>query len=544
MDPSLFVNREEAEAFTCQICHLIAKDPILEHDCSKKFCRSCYDSPAGKALTDCTHCQIPLRGKMKVLSPLIRDRILLKLSMQCPLEDCREIYQLSQHTTHLATCGALPVQCSYCDARMPSKSLSVHQQTTCPLYPISCPVPGCPCTEIPRCQMEDHENDNLREHNALLMTNLKANEANKADVTLLRGEQLLQLLLQLGTGNQSWPYFYNRRCVRDKINQLDEFGPKDEEGCISSIVQKMSDDILAVLIRKESIDSSDRASKRARHQTDYDDEYKSVYVFKPNNQTLRVAVRMWCSPTTRSTALAVYGHISTWDTSCVTNMSTLFQQYKNFNDDINAWDVSNVEDMSWMFHEASAFNQPLNSWQTGNVTTMFNMFYCASSFNQPIGNWDIGKVTDVNAMFHSASSFNQPLNSWDMRNVEYMNHIFFKCIEFNQPLDSWKFGKVTSLDAIFCGACKFNQPLNTWNISHITSLSATFSSASSFNQPLDKWDVSNVREMGSMYNGASSFDQPLDSWDLRNVQSTMWMFEGATSFSHMFAMKAKWPQLF
>ena len=67
----------------------------------------------------------------------------------------------------------------------------------------------------------------------------------------------------------------------------------------------------------------------------------------------------------RSSAESEYGHISTWDTSQVTDMSYLFcgrssyycgsksyytSSARYFNDDISAWDVSRVTKMTQMFY--------------------------------------------------------------------------------------------------------------------------------------------------------------------------------------------------
>lgn len=59
------------------------------------------------------------------------------------------------------------------------------------------------------------------------------------------------------------------------------------------------------------------------------------------NAGLRVAVKKWCSDPTA--AEEEYGHISTWDTTSVTDMSHLFgstghcASYASFNEDLSAW---------------------------------------------------------------------------------------------------------------------------------------------------------------------------------------------------------------
>ncbi|MBW7889008.1 MAG: DUF285 domain-containing protein, partial [Bacteroidetes bacterium] len=99
-------------------------------------------------------------------------------------------------------------------------------------------------------------------------------------------------------------------------------------------------------------------------------------------------------------------------TSLVTNMSELFSNKTNFNQDISSWDVSNVTNMSWMFYFATAFNKNIGKWNVANVTDMKGMFRGATAFNQDIGKWNVANVTDMNGMFYNATVFNQDLTQW------------------------------------------------------------------------------------------------------------------------------------
>ena len=78
-----------------------------------------------------------------------------------------------------------------------------------------------------------------------------------------------------------------------------------------------------------------------------------------------------------------HGPMEYWDTSKVTNMSSVFSSsehtyYHDFNTDISRWDVSNVTKMRAMFCDARKFNQPIGNWDVSNVKDMSGMFLFAA----------------------------------------------------------------------------------------------------------------------------------------------------------------------
>jgi hypothetical protein len=76
-----------------------------------------------------------------------------------------------------------------------------------------------------------------------------------------------------------------------------------------------------------------------------------------SDEDIGEAVHLWCN--NRKTAEEKYGPIRDWNTRQVTDMSELFSNKTNFNDDIGCWDTSSCTTMEFMFYEAAAFNQPL-----------------------------------------------------------------------------------------------------------------------------------------------------------------------------------------
>ena len=100
----------------------------------------------------------------------------------------------------------------------------------------------------------------------------------------------------------------------------------------------------------------------------------------------------------RAAAEATYGHISTWETGGVTDMSHLFCVRQDW-----------MEGESWddCVSEAS-FNEDIGAWDTSGVTRMYGMFWYATSFNQNIGGWSVENVNDMGHMFTSCLLYTSP----------------------------------------------------------------------------------------------------------------------------------------
>ena len=219
------------------------------------------------------------------------------------------------------------------------------------------------------------------------------------------------------------------------------------------------------------------------------------------------------------------------------SLSSMFQSATKFNQNLNTWNTSKVSNMSSVFSTASVFNNgdasganttPLN-WITDNVTTMSAMFVNALVFNQPIdtsGNyWNTGKVTNMLQMLAGGSVtllFNQPIGRWDVSNCTTMFQMFYGANKFNQDISLWKTGNVTTMSQMFRAATLFNQTINTdasgsWNVSKVTDMSSMFSSATSFNngRPLGtndtslNWYAPACTTFASMFLNAAAFNQPI-----------------------------------
>ncbi len=210
------------------------------------------------------------------------------------------------------------------------------------------------------------------------------------------------------------------------------------------------------------------------------------------------------------------------------NIKTFVYNYINENHihnlpNINEWDVSNVTDMSSLFHDYADFNEDISNWDVSNVTNMEGMFAIATSFNQSLRKWNVSNVTNMASMFVEAMSFNQPLD-YDENASDDVGK-------------GWDVSNVTNMDFMFAYATSFNQPLNNWNVSNVTSMNQMFYGAESFDQPLNNWNVSNVTNMTEMFASARSFNQDLSSWQIRQNINTLNMFDD----NYFMTDTSKWP---
>lgn len=70
-------------------------------------------------------------------------------------------------------------------------------------------------------------------------------------------------------------------------------------------------------------------------------------------------------------------NVSQVDTSEITDMSGLFKDNKEFNQDISDWNVAHVTNMDLMFYYNDSFDQDLTGWNLGSVNSMDKIFYNA-----------------------------------------------------------------------------------------------------------------------------------------------------------------------
>ncbi|KAH8057449.1 hypothetical protein JL721_9698 [Aureococcus anophagefferens] len=284
------------------------------------------------------------------------------------------------------------------------------------------------------------------------------------------------------------------------------------------------------------------APRKRRLQTSYSFADKSE---------LESAVDAWIADS--SAATTTYGHISTWDTSAVTDMSELFcgsweycTHYNtnavSFNDDIGAWDTSSVTDMSSMFRWASAFDQDLG-WCVSSSVSASNFVSsagctvtdcgvsfssnCATTASPSAGPYSFADRSELKTAVDAwladedaaTLTYGHISSTWDTSAVTDMSQLFYRPRP-STATSAWDTSAVTDMGSMFREAATFDSDIGAWDVSSVTDMTGMFLSAAAFNQEIGAWDTSSVTDMTYMFNSAAAFDQDLGWCILSSVSAS------------------------
>ena len=68
---------------------------------------------------------------------------------------------------------------------------------------------------------------------------------------------------------------------------------------------------------------------------------------------------------------------------------------------LNDWDVSLISDFQRVFENKRNFNQDISGWNMSNAVTAREMFENCRVFNQDLTGWDVSKIENFSYMFRS-----------------------------------------------------------------------------------------------------------------------------------------------
>ena len=199
--------------------------------------------------------------------------------------------------------------------------------------------------------------------------------------------------------------------------------------------------------------------------------------------------------------------LSSFDTSKVTRMRAMFYGMRNLTTlNLSSFDTSKVTDMSLMFYNMSSLTTlNLSNFDTSKVINIYSMFDSVSNLTTlDLSNFDTSKVTNMSSMFNNMTNLTSlNVSSFNTENVENMSGMFSQVQKLEHlNLSHFRTDKVTNMGSMFYQMIE----LKTIDLSH--------------------FNTANVTDMSSMF----SMDDNLTELDLRSFTTPK-----VENFGYMFA---------
>ena len=269
--------------------------------------------------------------------------------------------------------------------------------------------------------------------------------------------------------------------------------------------------------------------------------------------------------------------LSTWRPNSVTDMSGMFYNCQNFNQDLSGWNITTVtsQPMIGLFNNCIGLSvvnitSILVGWGKQNITYNGNILDMSSvkyyvdkygvldlsnnyswvyqnaipthivpSYLAGKTNWQDAYLNNIGSSYPSISGdlivTQSDFSLWrqDASIVTDFNNMFLNCTNLSGlGFQLWNTSKAVIFDDMFNGCINFNQDLSGWNTSKGTSFIRMFKSCSSFTgQGLNTWTTSLMINPNSMFYGCNNFNTNINNWNTNNATNFINMFYGCTIFN-------------
>ncbi len=225
------------------------------------------------------------------------------------------------------------------------------------------------------------------------------------------------------------------------------------------------------------------------------------------------------------------------DTSQVTDMGRMFYGCSSLTSlDLSNWDTSKVTNMSSMFQSCSLTSLNLSNWNTSEVTDIRQMFYSTGLVTLNLSGWDTSKVTTMQGLFNSSRNLANiiGIEDWNTSNVTDMSFMFCYCNSLTSlDLSNWNTSNVTTMRCMFLGTGLTRiGNIGNWDISNVTDMLQMFwNSGNLTGLNLNNWDTSNVTDMARIFYhcGQLTTTLPILVSDISDPTKYSGMFSGAAT---------------
>jgi hypothetical protein len=153
-----------------------------------------------------------------------------------------------------------------------------------------------------------------------------------------------------------------------------------------------------------------------------------------------------------------WGNISEWNTTGVTNVDGLFDDFGYRYDirlvELSQWDTSNIVSMSETFRRSRGNPKGVAAWDVGSVINFRDMFQ-ESEIDADLSGWNTTLAEDFSLIFAYAENLNSDLSKWSTGNVKQFERMFESALSFNTNLTAWDISSADSIFNMFRGATSF-----------------------------------------------------------------------------------------
>jgi surface protein len=159
--------------------------------------------------------------------------------------------------------------------------------------------------------------------------------------------------------------------------------------------------------------------------------------------------------------------------------SSMFSEKSNITSiTFKTFDTSQVTNMSSMFYLSGLTSLDVSEFDTSNVTNMSSMFFgCTRLTSLDLSNFDTNQVTDMSYMFANMQNLTSlNVSKFDTSNVTNMSYMFYHEYKLTTlDLSNFDTSKVTDMSYMF-DTCPYltSLDLSKFNISNVTTISYMF----------------------------------------------------------------------
>ena len=233
--------------------------------------------------------------------------------------------------------------------------------------------------------------------------------------------------------------------------------------------------------------------------------------------------------------------ISAWNTSKVTDMSTMFYGCSNLTGlDVSGFDTANVTNMNNMFFNCSSLTSlDVSGFDTANVINMGSLFHhCRGLKSLDVSGFDTARATNMRAMFSDCQALlSLDVSGFDTALVTNMSSMFANCFFVpNLDVSGFDTARVTNMGGMFAGVKTVTTlDVTGFDTSRVTDMSAMFNGAHNLTSldvtGFDTARVTNLKAMFSNCSGLTTLD--VSGFNTALVTDISFMFGDCTRLTSL-----------